>query len=34
MPVFTTALGPYGSVLWSGEPQGSIAHEVVPVVSV
>jgi hypothetical protein len=30
MPPFTTALGPYGGVLWSGELQGFILHEMAP----
>jgi hypothetical protein len=30
MAVFTTALGLYGGVLWSGELQGFIIHEMVP----
>jgi hypothetical protein len=30
MALFTTALGLYGGVLWSGELQGFIAHETVP----
>jgi hypothetical protein len=28
--LFTTALGLYGGVLWSGELQGFIIHEMVP----
>jgi hypothetical protein len=28
--LFTTALGLYGGVLWSGEFQGFIIHELVP----
>ena len=31
MALFTTALGLYGGVLWSGEFQGFIIHELVPV---
>jgi hypothetical protein len=30
MALFTTALGLYGGVLWSGELQGFITHETVP----
>jgi hypothetical protein len=30
MALFPTALGLYGGVLWSGELQGFIAHEMVP----
>jgi hypothetical protein len=30
MALFTTALGLYGGVLWSGELQGFIIHEMVP----
>jgi hypothetical protein len=30
MALFTTALGIYGGVLWSGELQGFIIHETVP----
>jgi hypothetical protein len=30
MALFTTALGLYGGVLWSGELQGLIIHEAVP----
>jgi hypothetical protein len=30
MALFTTALGLYGGVLWSGELQGFIIHETVP----
>jgi hypothetical protein len=30
MALFTTALGLYGGVLWSGELQGFILHEVMP----
>jgi hypothetical protein len=30
MEIFTTALGLYGGVLWSGELQGFIVHEMVP----
>jgi hypothetical protein len=30
MALFTTALGLYGGVLWSGEFQGFIIHELVP----
>jgi hypothetical protein len=30
MALFTTALGLYGGVLWSGELQGFITHEMVP----
>jgi hypothetical protein len=30
MALFTTALGLYGGVLWSGELQGFIVHEMVP----
>jgi hypothetical protein len=30
MALFTTALGHYGGVLWSGELQGFILHEMVP----
>jgi hypothetical protein len=30
MAIFTTALGLYGGVLWSGELQGFIIHETVP----
>jgi hypothetical protein len=30
VPLFTTALGLYGDVLWSGELQGFILHEVTP----
>jgi hypothetical protein len=30
MALFTTALGLYGGVLWSGELQGFIAHEMMP----
>jgi hypothetical protein len=33
MALFTTALGLYGGVLWSGELQGFIIHETVPSVS-
>jgi hypothetical protein len=29
--LFTTALGLYGSVLWSGKFQGLIIHELVPI---
>jgi hypothetical protein len=29
MTLFTTALGLYGGVLWSGELQGFILHEVI-----
>jgi hypothetical protein len=32
MALFTTALGLYGGVLWSGELQGLIAHEMMPAV--
>jgi hypothetical protein len=28
--IFTTALGLYGGVLWSGELQGFIVHEMMP----
>ena len=28
--LFTTALGLYGGVLWSGELQGPILHETIP----
>ena len=31
MALFTTALGLYGGVLWSGELQGFITHEMVPI---
>jgi hypothetical protein len=30
MALFTTALGLYGGVLWSGELQGFITHEMMP----
>jgi hypothetical protein len=30
MALFTTALGLYGGVLWSGELQGFIIHEMMP----
>jgi hypothetical protein len=30
MALFTTALGLYGGVLWSGELQGSTIHQMVP----
>jgi hypothetical protein len=30
MALFTTALGLYGGVLWSGELQGFILHEMAP----
>jgi hypothetical protein len=30
MALFTTALGLYGGVLWSGELQGFIPHEMMP----
>ena len=30
MALFTTALGLYGGVLWSGELQGFIVHEMIP----
>jgi hypothetical protein len=30
MALFTTALGLYGGVLWGGEFQGFIIHEIVP----
>jgi hypothetical protein len=30
MPLFTTALGLYGGVLWIDELQGFIIHEMVP----
>jgi hypothetical protein len=30
MALFTTALGLYGGVLWSGELQGFIIHEMIP----
>jgi hypothetical protein len=30
MALFTTALGLYGGVLWSGELQGFIVHEMMP----
>jgi hypothetical protein len=30
MALFTTALGLYGGVLWSGELQGFIIHQMVP----
>jgi hypothetical protein len=30
MALFTMALGPYGGVLWSGELQGFIIHEMMP----
>jgi hypothetical protein len=33
MAFFTTALGLNGGVLWSGELQGLIVHEMVPVIS-
>jgi hypothetical protein len=33
MALFTTALGLYGGVLWSGELQGFIIHEMVPTAS-
>ena len=34
MALFTTALGLYGGVLWSGELQGFIIHERVPTIEV
>jgi hypothetical protein len=34
MALFTTALGFYGGVLWSGELQGFILHEMMPAVGV
>jgi hypothetical protein len=33
MALFTTALGLYGGVLWSGELQGFILHEMIPAFS-
>jgi hypothetical protein len=33
MALFTTALGLYGGVLWSGELQGFILHEMMPAVN-
>jgi hypothetical protein len=30
MALFTTALGLYGGVLWSGELQGFIIHQMMP----
>jgi hypothetical protein len=33
IPLFTTALGLYGGVLWSGELQGFIVHERIPTCS-
>jgi hypothetical protein len=30
MALFTTALGLYGGVLWTGELQGFIIHEMMP----
>jgi hypothetical protein len=30
MALFTTTLGLYGGVLWSGELQGLITHEMMP----
>jgi hypothetical protein len=33
MALFTTALGLYGGVLWSGELQGFIIHEMMPAIS-
>ena len=32
MALFTTALGLYGGVLWSGELQGFIIHQMMPIV--
>jgi hypothetical protein len=31
MALFTTALGLYGGVLWSGELQGFVIHEMMPI---
>jgi hypothetical protein len=33
MALFTTTLGLYGGVLWSGELQGFIIHEMMPTAS-
>jgi hypothetical protein len=34
MAPFTTALGLYGGVLWSGELQGFIIHEMMPIAGI